>query len=93
MAWFTDTTNAPLIVLRKSFYDEYVFITIGSSTFQVKRAVKSTEQEWTGLTMAAADSIAAAKNALANTDATSERMNDAGAYKVMIKQDSYGAWA
>jgi len=93
MAYYTDTTNAPKIYL-ESEPSRRESVSISSDTGLVgkTRQVTTTRYEFRGLTRAAADSIAAAKTDT-NTTAKSERMNDAGAYKVSVVDQTIGAWS
>jgi len=92
MAFFTDTTTAPRIVLRTTYRTDDLFILAGAVFTQFTRTVTTTDIEHTGLTQASADTIAAGKNDT-TTQAYSKRMNKAGMYKVVVTTDSSGAWA
>jgi hypothetical protein len=89
MAYYTDTSTAPKVYLDyEPTRAEKYSIVAGTKT----RTVTTTRYEFRGLTKAAADSIALAKTDT-NTTAKSERMNDAGAYKVSVVEQTIGAWA
>lgn len=83
---FSDTTNAPKVYLENepSRREGLTYVASDTDAPQVKtRQVTTTRYEFRGLTKAAAESIAAAK-VDTTTTAKSERMNDAGMYKVSI---------
>lgn len=90
--FFTDTTSAPRIPLRKTFRKRHFYIIAGGTVSTLQQTVTTSVVEHIGLTQAAADSIAEAKQ---DTDvqAVSTRMNDAGMYKVTVTTDSKGPWS
>jgi len=91
MSFFTDTSSAPRINDNKTFRKQTTTSVIfGSPTFQ--RTVTTEQYRHVCLTEAAADSIAKAKNDRFTT-ATSNRMNAAGMYQVIVRHDTYGAWS
>jgi len=97
MAYFTDTTNAPKVYLRRYNANENATVvgqdTSGAVTLTNRsRTVDINHYEFRGLTEAAADTIATGLRDT-NTDAHAERMNDAGMWRVSVISKSYGAWA
>ena len=93
MAFYTDTTSAPLIIDGTATKTRYVSFIGDTSAPAWKQQVTTTRKRWIWLARAAADSIADAKNGDTNTDAASVKMNNAGAYQVRATITTYGAWS
>lgn len=92
MAWYTDTTNAPKVYLKQDAYYEKVSISTDTGMVGKQRIVSRDEYEWRGLTEAAAKSIATAKGDT-NTQATAVKENQAGAWKVVVTDETIGSWS
>ncbi len=88
---FTDTTNAPHIYDEKSFVVQTCYVSLGTPT-GYERTITTTKHRFVGLTRAASDSIAEAKQDT-HTDAVSQRMNPADMYQVIITEDTATAWS
>ncbi len=91
MAWYTDTTNAPKVVLETVERRENISLSTDTGLAGKYRTITNIKSEFRGLTQAAADSIASAKQD-SNTNAVSARENNGGAYKVVITDNTIGAW-
>lgn len=91
---FSDTTNAPKVYLENepSRREGLTYIALTDAPQIRYRQVSTVRYEFRGLTRAAADAIAAAKTD-AHTTAKSERMNDAGMYKVSVTTQTVTTWA
>lgn len=89
---FTDTTNAPKIMLTGYRYRAHsAFYIADSTSFKgYYRDISSKDYEFRGLTYAAADSIAATYKSKTSGDSIYDaywaRQNDAGMYLVHVTQ-------
>lgn len=97
MPYYTDTATAPKIYLeyepkRPEGLTYYVGAPGDTEAVALTRQVTTTRYEFRGLTKAAADSIADAK-VDTYTTAKAERMNDAGAYKVSVVEQTITEWS
>ena len=88
---FTDTTSAPKIFDDKTFTTQSLTYMLGITPTVYTRTITTTRYRHTCLTRAAADSIAEAKNDTYTT-ASSQRQTAAGAYQVIVTEDTFGAW-
>lgn len=97
--FYSDTSSAPKVYLGGSVSHEVFSYRSGDSGVPIAyhRKVTSTEWEWRGLTLAAADSIATTKAALTTGDnnryATSyRRTSEAGTYSVQVSHTVTDTW-
>jgi len=86
---FTDTATAPRIVDESAYQRVNWTGPVGTPTYY--RTVITSRVRHTCLTMAAADSIATAKN-LTGLSASSQRQNDVGWYQVLTTERSVDSW-
>ena len=94
MAFYTDTTSAPHIIDDTNYqHQQLSMINTSDQVTTWSRLVTTIRSRHVWLTRAAADSIAAAKQAETGKSAQSVRMNDAGAYQVRVTQRTIGAWS
>ncbi len=93
MAWFTDTTTAPKIYVSGSAHKEGVVFSFDVTMAGKERTVTENTFEFHGMTYAAAVAATTTYNAVANTTAVWERMNDANGYKVIVVQRTKTAFA
>jgi hypothetical protein len=92
MSFFTDTENSPTIVDDTTKQNQVLQFVGGASVSTWRKTVTWVTQRHTWLTKAAADSIAAAKNNPPTVTATSKRMNDIGAYQVIMTTKTDTVW-
>lgn len=88
---FTDTTTAPRIVDGKHFDRQQLHYPLLDRSWS--RLVTTIRLRHTWLTQAAADSIAAAKDAIAGTTAASNRTGVTQVFQVNVTEITEGAWS